>query len=426
MMEYSHFENHVGELDNFNLRKSMERLRDGLFDPIAVRFLTVRNEQLSTRVEGDLDAVASGRDAHLCICGAYGRGKTHSLSYVRDLALRRNFVVSSVNLDPRERPLQNIPVLFRTLMCSLRFPGKLSDRSFGEVWEEWASSVVGTHDAYDSAQERALALKKLFPARLPHLFRCVMTAIAQQNMNLSPRERRLKKHRKFRPHEFTWLLDRALRGEPLSSIRLYAPFRYRGVRFYRENSLTLKKMESYLDLVEALALLFRQMGFHGWVLLFDEGESVAQTRLLARSKAYRVIDRLCGTDGPTTGLYPVFAFTDDFFERLSGEDFDRQRKWKNRDLTNVFRRDYDKVFRNLRRYDLEDFSPAEWRELVRKITFLHTMAYRWEPQNGKIHETLTEDLQASQTRETRLKLKRLVEMLDCFEHGLSTAGVENR
>ena len=425
-MEYNQFENYVGELDNFNLRRSMERLRDGLFDAIAVRFLTVRDAQLSARVDNDLDAVASGRDAHLCICGAYGRGKTHSLSFVRDLALRRNFVVSSVNLDPRERPLHNIPVLFRALMRSLRFPGELSDRSFGEVWAEWASSVVGTHDAYDSAEERALALRELLPSRLPHLFRCVMTAIAQRNLNLSPRERRLKKHRNFRPHEFTWLLDRALRGEPISSIRLFAPLRYRSVRFYRENSLTLKKMESYFELVEALALLFRQMGFHGWVLLFDEGESVAQTGLFARSKAYTVIDRLCGMEGPMTGLYPVFAFTDDFFDRLSREDFDRQRKWKNRDLTNVFRLDYDNVFRNLRRYDLEDFSPAEWRELVGKITFLHTRAYEWEPENGKIHKTLTEDLQRSPTRETRLKLKQLVEMLDCFEYGRSTAGVENR
>jgi len=67
------------------------------------------------------------------------------------------------------------------------------------------------------------------------------------------------------------------------------------------------------------------MGYKGWVVLFDEGESIAQTRITGRSKSYQYLHRIFLNGPAVAGLYPIFAFTDDFFFRLKEEDYDRIR-----------------------------------------------------------------------------------------------------
>src|SRR5262245_61780841 len=89
----------------FQLRRVLERLREGLDDPLAVRLLTAHREELDARLRQDLRDVDIGTGAHLCVCGAYGQGKSHTLAYLREAALQQGYVVSAINLDPREAPL---------------------------------------------------------------------------------------------------------------------------------------------------------------------------------------------------------------------------------------------------------------------------------------------------------------------------------
>src|SRR5439155_4320908 len=55
----------------FQLRRVLERLREGLDDPLAVRLLTAHRAELDARLRQDLLNVEARAGAHLCVCGPY-------------------------------------------------------------------------------------------------------------------------------------------------------------------------------------------------------------------------------------------------------------------------------------------------------------------------------------------------------------------
>ncbi|MCI5180322.1 MAG: hypothetical protein D3911_13555 [Candidatus Electrothrix sp. AW3_4] len=57
--------------DNFTLRRAVERLREGLFDPFGVSLLTARESQLNTVFDQGAQDVAKNKSTHLCVCGSY-------------------------------------------------------------------------------------------------------------------------------------------------------------------------------------------------------------------------------------------------------------------------------------------------------------------------------------------------------------------
>ena len=108
--------------ENFYLRRALERLREGLYDPVAVRLLTVGHEELDAWLHRDLQRLEAGEAVHLCVCGAYGQGKSHTLTYLHARALELGYVVSAINLDPRQVPWHLFPQVYRALMTAITFP----------------------------------------------------------------------------------------------------------------------------------------------------------------------------------------------------------------------------------------------------------------------------------------------------------------
>src|SRR5262249_61940899 len=80
-------------------------------------------------------------ETHLCVCGGYGQGKSHTLAYIQAQALQRGYVVSAINLDPRAVPLHQFRQTYRALMRSLTFPptpGRdVAPTSFLDRWRTW-------------------------------------------------------------------------------------------------------------------------------------------------------------------------------------------------------------------------------------------------------------------------------------------------
>jgi len=391
----------MGEMLNgetgFHLRRAVERLREGLFDPVAVRLLTAHEDRLNGAVDRGFRAIDQGTAPHLCICGAYGQGKSHSLTYIQDRALREGFVTSMVNLDPREVPFHDLRQVYRALMANLRFPE--AETSLIAQWRAWADGQMGE------------GLDDLLPEEMPHLFRSILVGIAQKTVSLPERKRRFKKYADYRPREFPHLLSRAFAGHVVPVHRLRHAFKYRQVAFYREASLTCRGSEPYLQMVRGLAQLLRKMGYRGWVLLFDEGESISQVRITSRSRSYRMLDRMLSPEISVRFLYPVFAFTDDFFQKVEEEEYDRVRVRGGLEIP-YFEKNYADAWKGLTHYRLQDLSQTEWDGLAEKLMYLHARAYRWEPPDAQVRREMAERLSDMQGQETRYKLKALVDQLD--------------
>ena len=70
-------------------------------------------------------------------------------------------------------------------------------------------------------------------------------------------------------------------------------------------------------MIETLGQLLRQMGYKGWILLFDEAEAIIQVRSTLRARAYRNLNGLLSPALTPSAVYPVFAFTPGFFSENS-------------------------------------------------------------------------------------------------------------
>lgn len=388
---------------NFTLRRAVERLREGIFDPFAIRLLTAREGKLVGAFERGLSSTEGLLSPHLCIRGAYGQGKSHSLEYLRQKALSDGFVTSMINLDPREIAFHDFSRIYRELLARIRFPDHEGD--FYSRWKSWSEHFL------KQRQNNGNAIFSILPHEMPHFFRAMLTAAAHKTVSLSDKQRSLKKHRGYRPREFPWLLKRALAGTLVPVYNLRHVCKYRNVDFYREAPLKCTGPNDYLTQILCLGTLFKQMGYEGWVVLFDEGESISQTRITSRSRSYQFLHRLFDNRLEATGLYPIFAFTNDFFFQVSSEDYDRIRKTRKGEFP-CFHMNYHRAWQNLTIHELHDLSPREWHELIQKLVVLHTNAYEWHPENGHVQGEMKRVLEHAADRETRLKMQSLVNHLD--------------
>ena len=391
------------DLDGYaavDLRRALERLREGLYDPLAVRLLTAHHEELDTRFQHDLHTLEAGATGHLCVCGAYGQGKSHTLAYLKARALEQGYAVSAIHLDPREVPWHLWRQVYRAFMAALTLPGSPDGMAALEVfihaWSAWAQSQPLT------ALDPSISLAGLLPAGMPHVFKAILVALTQPTSELSPLQQATARYRDFRPAVFPSTLRRALSGEAVPGTALRAALKYRQVSFYHQASLSLVGDEPFLRMLVALAQLFRRLGYKGWVLLCDEAEAIAQVRRPARARGYRLLHRLLCPDGPQPGLYPVFAFTPDFFQRLQQEDFSDP----------LFDRDYAQAWRHLSTYHLRGLSAAAWQEICGALIALHAAAYCWPAEPAHLMPVLSARLQTLRLQEPRFVLKALVDELD--------------
>lgn len=414
-MKDSDFLKALDSAGNFQLRRAAERLREGLFDPIGVQLLTAGETRLNRAFDRGIKELSKHKAAHLCICGAYGQGKSHSLTYLRNRALGKGFVTSHINLDPREIPFHNFQQVYHALVTHIRFPDM--ETSLADRWKIWAEEfrsreTPSTDDEQLTINEQQAArFLEILPDEIPHFLKSVLTALALETVSLSRHERRLKKHAAYRPREFPYLLGRALIGEAIPVYRVKPAFRYRGVFFYKDASLLCRGWQPYLSMIFGLSRLFRQMGFKGWVLLFDEGEAIIQTRINSRSRSYEILQQMFVPETPVPGFYPVFAFTDDFFMQVQAEEYDRVGLWRGEEMS-YFEQNYDLAWRNLVVHRLQDISSKEWINLSTRLMLLHARAYGWDPPKRAYQEMTRRRLSETKGQEARLKIKALVDQLD--------------
>ncbi|MGK5094271.1 BREX system ATP-binding domain-containing protein [Deltaproteobacteria bacterium TL4] len=388
---------------NFALRRAVERLREGLFDSLAVRLLTAHESHLNQVLDAEFQNVAKGNSSHYCVCGAYGQGKSHTLTYIQDRALQKNFVTSMVNLDLREVPFNNFTTIYRELLSNLQFPD--SKNSLAVCWKNWFKVETVTQP------ELKDHLLDLLPKEMPLRFKSILTAMVQKNVTLTEKQKQSSTHVGFRPKEFTDLLSKSLSGFDIPLTRLRQVFKYRQVPFYREGSLNCKGTEPYLQMLRALALLFQKMGYQGWVLLFDEGEAICQMSLLQRSQSYSTLYQLFKNTSSNAGLFPIFAFTEDFFQKLKNEDYEKARI-RNEVEIPYFKQNYGDAFKDLNLFRLQDLSQKEWSDLVSKLILLYTKAYHWDFPMAQLRPNLSKRLDGTKGQETRFRIKALIDELD--------------
>jgi len=367
-------------MDRFTLRRAVERLRDGLFDQVAVNLLTVEDDRIDTVFSKSLKNLEKGKSDYLCICGSYGQGKSHTLNYLNQLALSQGYATSVVQVDSREVPFHQFSIVYQLIMGRLSLP---DGKKFINAWKNWAD-------------KNSLN----FLDTMPHRFKMILTAMLNKNKQLTSKESFLKKHKAYRPKEYGYWLDKALLGYDIPAIHIQSVCKYREVDGYLGQSLSCRGNDSYFQMIQSLGIVLKEMGYKGLLLFFDEMESVAQVRLGNRVKSYYLLDRFFQTKGY---VFPAFAFTDDFFEKVKSELYDDEKK--------VFPKNYAEAWQDLNILRLQNFFSQGWESLLDRLLQLYSLAYQIDLPL-QLKPSLQSLLNKLETHETRFKLKALVNKLD--------------
>lgn len=360
-------------MDRFSLRRAVERLRDGLFDPVAVERLTVEKDRIENVFSKGLKALEKEKSDHLCICGSYGQGKSHTLNYLNQTALSQGYATSSIQLDSRGVPFHQFSTVYRSIMKELSLP---DGKNFASAWKNYADlELLDT---------------------MPHRFRMTLTAMLCKNKQLTSKEILLKKHQAYRPKEYGYWLDKVLMGYDIPAAHLKSVCKYREVEGYQEQSLICRGNEPYFQMVQSLGRVLKEMGYKGLLLFFDEAESIAQGRLGHRVKSYHLLDLFFQTK---SHVFPVFAFTDDFFDKVKDDNME------------IFPKNYAEAWRDLNILRLQDFSSQGWESLLDRLMQLYSEAYQIDL-SLQVKPSLQSLLAKLEVQEMRFKLKALVNKLD--------------
>ena len=121
--------------ERFRAREIIEALRLGIVPHGQVDEFTFGRDYAITQIKEWLDN-QSGES--LIVSGEYGVGKTHLLDYVYSSALKRNWAVAMVALDPGELPLHRPKAIYEAIVSSFKF--KAHNGGFREFLREIAAS----------------------------------------------------------------------------------------------------------------------------------------------------------------------------------------------------------------------------------------------------------------------------------------------
>jgi hypothetical protein len=279
----------------FAARSAIEALRAGVPNPFSVRALGCDQPRIEVEFVEQLESAASAEPVEgLLIKGDFGTGKSHSLEFLREIALEQKFVVSRVYVN-KETPLHDPAKLFQGAADNISLPSRT-----GPAFLEIANQLVFNSQPFREferwANHGSTDLDSRFPASLL-LFE------------------RFHAEHEFRDHLIRFWAGGKL---PVTDVRsrlkqigeVYAP----GYTSLRELAIQRFRFASRL---------MRAAGYSGWVILIDEVELIGTYSSLQRAKSYIEIARLMSMASEAgVSLVPVFAITDDFTRAILEEKAD--------------------------------------------------------------------------------------------------------
>ena len=276
--------------DRVSARRAIEALRAGVPNSDAIRRLGCPDEGLEIRFEAALDSVADATTPGFAVAGGFGTGKSHLLGYLREAALHRDCVVSTVTVS-KETPLSIPGVTYATAMRNATVRGANDDAiTLALTRIERTEGAVESLELWASTPEAGIApvfqaiLYLLTRSTDPELRHAIEAFLADAKPPLPPLRRALKEKR------VRTLFDLA----PVAAADL---LRQR-MRFMPQ--------------------LFCAAGFAGWVVLLDEVELIGRYGPLQRALAYAEIAQWLGLHDSTRipCLFAACAVTDDFADAV--------------------------------------------------------------------------------------------------------------
>ena len=293
LKELSHFlEKEKIPVETQNIRVDLSKnealqvinsLRKGVPPQVNLTKFSVGRKKLIGRFKEDLEAAGHGSPQVRFLSADYGCGKTHSLYLMREHAFNEKFVVSIVTLSRNSCPIHDFMAVYYQIMWNLRTPEERMKPALENVLDKWFPKIS------EIGPSRARKIIEEFPDDLKN----ALTAYYQINNPLNNKKEEQK-----------LLIFNYLSGKkvPLRDLRRI------GIRNRIDSS-------NALPMLGYMATLFRNLGYRGICIFFDEAESIHSfAKFEHQTRAYDNLLQIVKRSQSSSHCYFLYATTPSFFD----------------------------------------------------------------------------------------------------------------
>lgn len=373
---------------DFESRRVIEALRSGIPSRAVGQYFSSARSKLIGDISRKLNDVSEhNKTDGMIILGKYGEGKTHLLNTVFNMAQSNNMVVSFVSLS-KETPFHNLSLVYPKIVHNTYLPKRLQP-GFSHVMQDI------TPNSPIAAEMLAYTAKHLKTDKLFYLFRAFLNT---DNMD----------------EKFLLLAD--LEGDFINSSLLRQIYK----RIFNEKvsyNTTFSKMKHMDDYFAMLSHLFLQLGYNGWVLLFDETELVGRLGKKSRLNAYKNMASFLFPQqfSQMHNTFSVFALSASFQEDVIESKHEHENLAAALFEPNA-QEAAEKTLHAINSAEqLHSLNKLEIAEVLQKLQEFHGRAYEWQP-NFDIN-----DVQKSTDSRgylLRTRIRAAVEYLDqAYQYG---------
>lgn len=272
-------------MSDFNARHVIEALRSGVPSRAVGEYFSEARPGVLKKIRSRLEDVReTGRSSGMIFTGRYGEGKTHLLNTVFNMAFADHMAVSYVSLG-KETPMDKPWLLYQKLVANTYLPGAQQPGFRAKLEEMTQGSGVAN-------ELMAYAAKELDTDKLYFLLKAFLGTQEEEECS-------------------AFLGD--LEGDFVSGAVIKKSYR-RIVGTPAKFNQNFSKTKHAMDYFCFMSHLFKQLGYSGWVLLFDEAELMGRLGKKARAKGYREMQRFLQPSPRLENVFSLFAFSASYTE----------------------------------------------------------------------------------------------------------------
>jgi hypothetical protein len=333
---------------DFDSRHIIEALRSGIPSKTVGKCFCDSRAELLNDIENEINTVADTNvsDSRI-VSGRYGEGKTHLLNTVFNLASEKNMVVSMISLS-KETPFNKLYLIYQKLMNNTYLPNR-EQPGFIQELERLTSNSKITSD---------LLLYCHSTLERDKLFYVLKSFVSTDDLDEK------------------YSLQSDLEGDVLPNATLKKIYR----RIFNERikfNENFYKTRHFQDYFYFLSKLFKELGYDGWVILFDETELIGRLGRKTRLNSYKNMAKFLFPEKQLESTYSLFAITSSY----AADVIDSKKEYEG--IEKYFPEDpgtMETVLAAIEEAEqLKPLTSQEIQEVLERIIDFHGKAYNWEP-----------------------------------------------
>ena len=398
-------------LEKQEAREVIDAMRQGVVPDKNLDLIIVGHTKERSHLKELLSEAKNNKSPFKFIRGPYGAGKTFLSSWLRELALNEEFVVSTVNIGP-DQPLSDLPIFYSGVINGLRIPEKIDSCALADILESWLLSIHKKTSKIEGLTNLDAETRKKLSAIVEKRVESELDYLSDLDPGFAPALRAFY-HAKSTSNSIlastaiAWLSgSRSMSSKMLNEI---------GVRGYLESNQVFPRIHALLEVIKGSR-------YKGLLLLVDELELIRKfPHARQREQALEILRLLIDESGKNNfpGCLLVFTGTDTFFEddRAGIKSYealaDRVSLPASLDGVSSVKQPV---------ISLQGLDQSKLLSVIGKIRDIHGIAYNWDALNKFPEDTLLKLVQdwtafgeESVNRKPRPIIREFIHILDLCE-----------